>query len=215
MSKISSKQLLMLILPICTVILTGCKDCPVDFDPCKNHVVLFGGVDDSFSQHNVEEAEPSHELLAYMTANYHNPYLLHLFDQNHSNRPVGHTFRIPGLSAANPGKVTKAIVTMRVRAEQSNATDNDWLHLFVNDGHGGVRAIYDASLRELNGGTWNPNDTKLVTLDLANLSGKAETDVRQELNNGVLHVYLQDDTEVDFYKLEVEYCLGSQDEQLH
>ncbi len=215
MSKLLSVLMLMLIIPIGAAMFTGCRDCPVDVDPCNNHAVLIGGVDDNFSQNNVEEAEPSHELLAYMTANYYNPFLLHHFDQNHIDRPVGHTFRIPGLSAANPGKVTKAIVTMRVRAEQSNATDNDWLHLFVNDGHGGVQGIYNASLRELNGGAWNSNDTKLVTLDLANLSGEAETDVRQKLNDGVLHVYLQDDTEVDFYKLEVEYCLGSQDEPLH
>lgn len=175
---------------------TGCHDSPVDPAPCHTEV-LVGGVDDNFAAGNEEPAAPSPELVNYMLENYYNPYLEHRFDQTTIDRPVGHTFHLAGVDAAHPAVVTKAVFTMRIRTVDPTT---DWFHLMVNDGAGGVRGIYDASIHALYGGYAEPWTVKTVTLDLGELG------LLDELSDGVLHMYLQDDTAVDFVQLEVEYC---------
>lgn len=184
---------------------TGCRDNPADADPCRTQVQV-GGVEDNFAPENDERADPSPSLMNYMLANYHNPYLQHRFDQTSHDRPVGHTFRLDGADADHPVNVTKAIFTMRIRTMMSSAITNDWLHLMVDDGNGVVRAIYDSSVKELYGGSVEPGVTKDITIDLGRLG------LLEELRNGVLHMYLQDDTKVDFVKLEVEYCVSGCDD---
>ncbi len=185
-------------------VVAGCRDNPADADPCRTQV-LVGGLEDNFAPENDEHADPSPSLMNYMLANYYNDALQHQFDQIRNDRPVGHTFRLDGVDADHPASVTKAIFTMRIRTI-TPAFANDWLHLMVDDGNGVVRAIYDSSVKALYGGSVEPGVTKDVIIDLGRLG------LLDELRNGVLHIYLQDDTKVDFVKLEVEYCVSGCDD---
>lgn len=178
-------------------IVSGCHDHPCEVDsPCYSEV-LIGGVDDQFAPGNEEFASPSQELINHMLSVYYNPYLEHRFDQVRIDRPVGHTFVLPGVDAAHPAHVTKAVYSMRIKVIDP-ATD--WFHLFVNDGNGSVRGIYDASIVQLYNGNPVRNAIQDVSIDLGALG------LLNELEGGVLHMYLQDDTYVDYVKLDVEYC---------
>lgn len=86
-----------------------------------------------------------------------------------------------------------------LQAAQVSLTNTDSLRLGTN-GNG----LWGVGLPILNGGSWNPGDNVCLTFDLDNLNGGVSI-----LNNVImdnhLDVLVQDDTAVDYLKLNINY----------
>lgn len=153
---------------------------------------LHGGVADGFSINTAplsETADPGVQLQSVML----NP---RPFDGGGAvvNSDFGHTFT--GL----PPAIVSARLHMRLRAGHDRP-DNDSLHLQL-DSSGGF--LWDISLPTLTNLPWTPfmGFTANVMLDLANLPGGGN--LLASLNStGRFDVYVQDDTLVDFARLEI------------
>ena len=192
------------------LLLSSCTDHPLNNDRNCNEIVMTAGVEDNFAPGNTEIAEPAPELLERML-NYHNPYLKHRFDQTSQNRPVGHSFILPDVSVDNKADVRSAVLTLHLKTIGSSLVYNDRVVLFYTDDEGNLQLFFASDIAWFNNGRWSNNDELTLRLDLGNLpegslAGTYLSDVRHLLSNGKIHVYVQDDTAVDFIRLETDYC---------
>lgn len=173
--------------------------------PCQPHTDVFeAGVDDDFSTGNGPEVpSPSGALLTHIANVYAFPGSRKL-DKIGQDRWFAHTFT--GI-APGPGEyICGARLVTRIGHGQGSLSANDSLGLFFMDqpGHQ-LGTSFWASLSSLGvaGGS-----SALVTLDLASLPGGQDL-LADLAANGWLDMIVQDDSAVDFARLEIDYCCGS------
>lgn len=145
-----------------------------------------------------------------MLDTYQHSLLEHRFDQTAPNRPVGHTFYLPDVDIDHKADVKSAVLTIRLASLQG-ASSNDRLLLYATDDEGNREPIIFWNLASLNNGQWQNGNAMTLPLDLSDLpapqSEGGKRDVREFLSNGRLHIYVQDDTAVDFIKLDATYSI--------
>ena len=161
--------------------------------PCEYPVVITYQVEiaDNFAAPDSAPASPSAEITSFFTG-------LKGFDDFAPNRTFVHTF------TSLPPNIIGGSLEIGLKAHAGNSP-NDSLNLeFLNPNFRWGRAI--SSLTPT--GFWSPPTSKVITLDLANLpiSGFGITSVIADMADGDLDVYVQDDTAVDYLKLNVEVC---------
>lgn len=208
----TSHRLLSLATMFIVGLTAGCHDHPLcdetNATPC-NEITLIGGVEDNFAQGNEEPAAPSNEMIAYMNHRYrvipNNPLnqLTMQFDEPKPDRAFGHTFRLP---AENIQSVQRAILTVHLR---SLGGSNDGMHIVdVTGKENVVDPIWASYIHSFNNGSWNWGEEVTIRLDLSALPPFKDnpTDIRDALKDGTISLYVQDDTQVDYAKLEVSYC---------
>ena len=203
---------------VSTLTVTGCRDHPIDWDDggtretCKD-VSIMAGVQDNFAIGNAEPSSPSEEMVAYMNYRYRevpNNYRNQLtmrFDETTSNRAFGHTFRLPDNDIAT---IKSATLTIHLK---SMGGDNDAIHIVDATNHVDVKApLWGVRLSSFNNGVWWSSEKTLI-LDLANLPPNSTyaTNVLDALKDGAISVYVQDDTSVDYARLDVSYCTEKKD----
>ena len=145
-----------------------------------------------------ETSTPSPALLALMQGMSNGAQTS--FDIQTSNRAFGHTFE----DCWQPGcLVVGARLEIGVRAD-GGLSQNDTISF-----RDGATSAWVYSVETLAGvANWASPTSAVISLDLANLppDGNQVTDVLALLQDGDLDVLVQDDTSVDYLRLDVEYC---------
>lgn len=162
--------------------------------------VFLGGIVDGFvdpQPTTVEDACPSPALVAWMTAN--TTGVRRDFDDaaGSANRPFGHSF--PGL----PGNAVKARLLVRLRSAAPGG-GNDGIAL----GLAGATFAFAPRISVMGGDAWTTGavgTTLDLELDLADLPGGINLLPKLNVDH-VLDVFVQDDSMVDFIRLELETC---------
>lgn len=168
----------------------GCFDC------APSSVALTSGVDDSFSPWNgTESPSPSAGLVSWVNANYGIPGIRN-YDAGHANQYFAHTFT--GLAPQNGAQICAARLTTRIE----NNDGNDSLRLRFYDGAGNqVAPGWDDYLTNIGFPLFG---TAINTIDIGTLpNGPA---ILAQMQNGWLDILVQDDAQVDFMTLEIDYC---------
>jgi len=183
----------------------------VDAGPCgkcrvgcvDGEETRMAGQDDEF-QDDTDDASPS-------------PYLqdaygpLKPFDDDTLDDQFGHTFTNlkPTLEHQH---ICGAELEIRMRpSDGSGLVDNDTIVLNFSDGNGNqVGARWGARIGSRISGDWTPSNTgaRTFTFDLANLppGGGDPTNIMADLDSHeMLNVRVQDDTEVDYATLTLDY----------
>lgn len=176
-----------------------CGKCRVGcFDGVETHQA---GLDDDF-QNGTDSVSPG----AYLQSQHSN---LKPFDDPTVNHHVGHQF--PDLKPSIEYQhICSAELEIRMRPNDDFLVYNDTIKLIVTDGNGGFVAKWGTRIGNLINGQWDPSNTgaQTFTFDLANLppSGGNPTNLMPMLDNeGFLTVDVQDDTEIDYARLTVDY----------
>lgn len=180
--------------------------------PCPGFSVFTctGGCDDNFSSDNPEPASPGDALVAALGACNG----LVNFDGATVNRCFAHTFSgcWPSCGAACPqpgcGTIVGATLEISMRA-LCEISDNDTVSLW-DDGTG----LWTVSIASLIGADWKCPMSATVVLDLAasglpgtvQLPPAVSAAVMQSLCDGELGMHIQDDTSVDYVRLNVVVC---------
>jgi hypothetical protein len=171
--------------------------------PCRNGIAQsvshMGGVNDNYGTANREPTSPGSGLQASRPScdGRWAP-----FDFNGCDYCFGHTFR-----DIKPDDcfVMAARLTIRMRANHGCGTleSNDTISL----GTGGVTS-WGRRIEHLLSGTWYAGRDETIVLNLAALPGPGTgtTSMIGALASGSLDVFVQDDTAVDYIKLDVTYC---------
>lgn len=173
---------------------------------CVPHTEVFeAGVDDDFDMANGPEVPaPSDSLLSYIAQVYSYPGSRDL-DEVTTDRWFGHTFT--GIAPAPGEHICGARLVTRIGQGQGGLSQNDSLGLFFLDPSGS--AIGSSWFEPLSsfGILWG--SSALVTLDLAALpDGQSLLD--DLAYHGWLDLIVQDDTAIDFARLEIDYCCDPQ-----
>ena len=151
------------------------------------------GVDDKYSPNNgIEFTNPSLNLLN-SAAGICSLGVQTGFDTFIDNRCFVHTFEECIRKDKCP--IRKLLLDICMEAAQVSLTQTDSIRLGTN-GNG----LWGMGLPALNGGSWNQGDNICLTLDLDNLGIQNSV-----IMDGNLDVLVQDDTAVDFLRLNVEY----------
>jgi hypothetical protein len=166
---------------------------------CKNqgnsHRVLTAGLNDNFDTSNgLEPNDPSILLLSGILGSC-SAGIQTGFDMFIDNRCFGHTFT--DILGSCP--LYRATLEICIKAAQVSLTHTDSLILGVNG-----NSVWGKSLPSLNGGHWNPGDTKCLTLDLNNLPIDNFSMLSVMNSVGHLDVVVQDDSAVDYLVLTLE-----------
>ena len=120
------------------------------------------------------------------------------FDEGGADKILRHT--IGGL----PSCIAAAHLTMRIKAVSGLAT-NDTLGLGNADG----ATVWSSSIGDIIGAPWNNADVRDLTLDLSALplAAGGTVSLLDIMNtDGALDIVLQDDTAVDYVRLDLEHC---------
>ena len=167
-----------------------------DDTPYSNTCIA--GIDDSFSLSNgAEPSSPSSALITNLLSTC-SAGIQSGFDIFANDRCFGHTFTNCFINNKCPLKSAKLDICLQ--AAQVPLTNTDSLILGVNGG-----GLWSKRLPDLNGGTWNPGDVLCLTLDLNNLPIDGASIMNTLGLVGHLDVVVQDDTSVDYLKLNIEY----------
>ncbi len=169
--------------------------------PCgePDMVSILAGVQDNFDLGNgPEPASPSPDLLTRMLVGCN--AIQPLFDVPNTDTCFGHTL------TDLPPCVIGAQMTIGLRADWGGVF-NDQISLDLDGPEDFRWNLFIADLPGA-GGKWIPGQTLVVTLDLADLppSWLGVTNILIGLEDGVLDVYIQDDTSVDFITLDLIFC---------
>jgi hypothetical protein len=184
-------------------------NCPTSGDPAVIMTHL-GGLNDNFTL-PAETTSPDAILLSYITT-CSAPGIPLQFDYVPgeglvpANSWLGHTFT--GL----PAGIVAARLQVRARASTgwgSGGAYNDSISIISSIA--GCTPTYAWSSRFMNlpeaGGSWMPGQADTFCLDLAALPTATGTvNVLNQLANGSLRLYVQDDTGVDYIKLTIAVC---------
>lgn len=212
-----TESMFVLLFSITTI--TGCRDSPLDWghggakETCKD-ISIIAGVQDNFATNNDEPASPSTEMVAYMKYHYIEQtkiprnQLTMRFDETSSDRAFGHTFRLPD---ENITKIKGATLTVHVKPF-GGLSPNDEIQIIDAIHHDVKTPLWMRPLSMFNDGSWR-SGSRTIVLDLANLPAHEgyATNVLDALKDGVISVYVQDDTSVDYAQLDVSYCTGEED----
>lgn len=160
--------------------------------------VFEAGAPDKFSPGNDEPASPGLGLqnLATGCLGWVD------FDYSGCDRCFGHSFRLPRL--ARPCFVQGARLRIGLRANACSLVHNDTLLL----GKGG-NSLWSTSIKQLNGGIWGAGAQTILNLDLSSLPGPGATSsniISNLQTSGTFDIFVQDDTSVDFVRLELDIC---------
>jgi hypothetical protein len=178
-------------------------------DDCPEEVFQSGVPDDFDTSNGAELAEPSEGLKKAINYGSGYPSSWRGYDTTVSNRWFGHTFTN---LKANGLEICGATLEIKVRSENE---------LFYNDRIGiqftyedGSRAeqAWSHTLIELGDSS---QSTKVISLDLSDLPQSEYEEHTHNLisalnSHGFLDINVQDDTGVDYVKLNIEYCCNSQ-----
>ena len=155
------------------------------------------GVQDNFNTLNSEVSNPStllvNGILSACSAGIQPGY-----DTFVNDRCFGHTFMNCFVKTRCPIKL--ATLEFCIRAANVPLTYTDSLILGIN----GV-SLWSKRIPYLNSGRWNPGDTLCKTYNLNNLPIDGVSIINDIQSVGHLDVVVQDDTAVDFLKLNIEY----------
>ncbi|MFT3771534.1 MAG: hypothetical protein QM820_39470 [Minicystis sp.] len=158
------------------------------------------GVPDDFSSANgPEPSSPSPGLQSYIASVYPDPVVRN-YDEIMANRWFGTTFS--GLTPKNGGMICGAKLTTRIGQGVSSLQSNDNLGLFFVDKQGNqIGPSWGDFLTSwgVSGGS-----SATITIDIGALPGGGA--MLAQMENGWLDFFLQDDTAVDFMRLDVSYC---------
>lgn len=198
------------------VIAAGCDDHTTNARK-ERAVTLLGGVRDNFAPGNREAAQLTANLLRAISRHdaidtFGRP-VVGYFDARENNRVFGHVFQLP-LQHEKIAFIDQAILTIRIKARGFDA-DNDVLSLIDISGETAEQAasgvsdgyLWRMKCRSLNNGRWYPGDERTLILDLAHLpvSGFYPSDVTSALLDGAIGLVLEDDTQIDYARLDVRY----------
>jgi hypothetical protein len=162
----------------------------------KNKICV-AGTDDNFSStNNLENSSPSTLLLSGILSQC-SAGVQSGFDIFANDRCFGHTFTNCLMKGECPLK--RANLYICIQAAPVSLTNTDSIILGVN----GV-GLWSQNLGILNGGGWNPGNTMCLDLDLGNLPGGVS--ILNTIDSvGHLDVVVQDDSAVDFARLNIQY----------
>jgi len=170
---------------------------------CNNGLEFMAGSDDLFAA-PYETASPDQPFANALAGLFNTPSDL-AFDQMQTNRGLAHTF------SGWHGPVCGALLELRVRAVGYGTTvDNDSIRLSFLGGQDSVEAHrYWTTIRNIQGGSWLHGDETVIILDLANLPSYVwfPTDILHDMTNGRLELLVEDDTAVDYARLNVCECV--------
>ena len=162
----------------------------------RNNSCLAGVVDKYDLANGIELSNPSINLIN--SANNICPLgIQNGFDHFIDNRCFVHTFEKCLKVGLCP--IQNLILAICMQAAQVSLTQTDSIRLGTN----GI-GLWGMGLPTLNGGSWNPGDNICLNLDLNNLPG-GNSILNSVIVNGNLDVLVQDDTAVDFLRLNVNY----------
>ncbi len=124
------------------------------------------------------------------------------FDDSDIDHFFAHSFTDFGMDNCC---LVAACLTIHMRTNNSNLSRNDGIG-FLQDGVG----LYYNTISNLLGGiTWQNQPGTTLKLDLGNLLTNNGTSILPSLRDGTLDFFVQDDTQVDWVELTVEYCCQS------
>lgn len=160
--------------------------------------VCRAGQEDNFdTSDGLEASSPSSLLLSGFLSGCSSG-IQNGFDVFTNDRCFGHTFTNCLQKGVCP--LQHANLHICMRAAQVSLTQTDSLILGVNGS-----PLWGKSLPLLNGGTWNPDETLCLDLDLDNLPIDGASIISIVDSVGHLDVGVQDDTAVDFLILKLKY----------
>ena len=160
--------------------------------------VCKAGIDDDFDVTNGLEVSNPSSLLLSGFLNGCSGGIQNGFDVFTNDRCFGHTFT--DCLQKGPCNLQQAHLRICMRAAQVSLTQTDSLILGVNG-----NPLWGKSLPILNGGTWNPDETLCLDLDLDNLPIDSASILSMVGSVGHLDVGVQDDTAVDYLVLKLKY----------
>ncbi len=171
------------------------QPCPVDCQPASRITICYeaGRPDAYAAPYDSTSRRPVFD--AFMLANY--PGIIKQFDDPTENRVLGHTFQ------NLPCGIIAATLQVEMRAGAS-ITNNDAIYLQYM---GGVSLAWGSPIANLPGagGTWNPGQSGVFTLNLASLPGG--TNLLPVMNaTHALDFLMQDDTAVESMRLTITVC---------
>ena len=171
--------------------------CTSTCDDFESSKVCTSGIQDNFDTTNNEPSNPSTLLvdgiLSTCSAGIQPGY-----DTFANDRCFGHTFTNCFVNTKCP--IKSATLQFCLRGAQVPLTFTDSLILGINGG-----GLWSKRLTDLNSGTWNPGDTLCDTYNLDDLPIDGTSIINDIQSTGHLDVVVQDDTAVDFLKLNIEY----------
>lgn len=184
-----------------SAIVSGCRDAPGDPGIPFGGIVLQGGVADEFDASNAETATLHPDFRAFLQTR-ENPIEPN-FDGITSNRHFGHSFILPECDGERT--VRSARLTMRLRALSGDGS-TDQTHWYIRNDLGELEHAWGALIpRDLSGGSWSSGETRIFEFDLGAMPHggvNSHENLLPLLKNGELHVHVQDDTSIDYIKLE-------------
>jgi Ca2+-binding RTX toxin-like protein len=166
------------------------------------------GIDDNFSATNDPElSSPSTALQNWVNSNYSIPGNRG-FDNLQNDRFFAHTFE--GLDQTSTGaSLVGATLQFRAKAGNSSQSYNDAIGLLFVQNNSSSTTWYsrlgtNSEAAGLVIGEWTPNRVSDFNLNLNSLSGGVSL-ISQMQSYGKLDLYIQDDTGVDYLRLNVAY----------
>ncbi|GIU70672.1 MAG: hypothetical protein KatS3mg003_0151 [Candidatus Nitrosocaldaceae archaeon] len=165
-------------------------------EPCINEASITYGVPDDFA------GSPEPAYIMRLWPLHAHTYPPRDFDINRPNSDFIHTIDLPDCLIHN------ASIEMKLKAD-GDLPHTDRIEIFALDNVGNVCGAW-GERRNLNhfadDGSWDPNDEMTLTLDLRALplfSTEESVDLIPALNycSGYLHIFIDDDTAVDYIKI--------------
>lgn len=167
---------------------------------CTRGTQVTAGEDDNFAL-PTEPTQPSDRLLSY-TQQYWPVPATRRFDVTGTDVALIHTF------SGWKGPVCGATLTLHLHAGPSLLSNNDSVRMELQGGSDIQQAfLYWVTIRYVLG-DWGPGQDGVVTLDLGDLPvyGGFPTNILNSLNDGRMDLMVEDDTAVDYARLDICGC---------
>jgi len=179
--------------------------------PCKNPISdgCAAGAPDNFdTSDGPETASPSPELLTHLQGC--SSGALTTFDTVPVDRCFGHTFGYAATDTCLSAtcRVVGATLTIQLRASQSLVHNDHITFMEYNAQTGQMDTVWQQRIENLDS-TWAPGAVITLTLNLASLpsgSPSSTTNILAALQDGDLDVRVDDDSGVDYMRLETRQC---------
>lgn len=167
---------------------------------CLRDIHLVAGVEDDFAL-PAEPTQPAADLVAYTQKWWPLP-ATRQFDTEATDLALIHTF------TGWQGPICGATLELHLHGGPSTLSSNDSIRLELLGGSDHQKAfLYWVTIHYVLG-DWGPGQAGVVTLDLADLPvyGGFPTDILISLNDGRMDLMVEDDTAVDYAKLDICGC---------
>lgn len=167
---------------------------------CTRSIQVMAGENDDFAL-PTEPTQPSSRLLSY-TQQYWPVPVTRQFDAMGTDAALIHTF------SGWKGPVCGATLTLHLHAGSSYLSINDSVRMELQGGSDTQKAfLYWVTIHYVLG-DWGPDQDGVVVLDLGDLPvyGGFPTDILNSLNDGRMDLMVEDDTAVDYARLDICGC---------